>query len=48
MKESVVRHEYGSDCRRHNVRFEERAKEFILLAKANSIKEGAVGKPTSP
>ena len=35
MKESVVRHEYGSDCRRHNVRFEERAREFILLATVN-------------
>ena len=48
MKERVVRHKYGPDCRRHNVRFEERAKEFILLAKVNSEMEGTEGKPTSP
>jgi hypothetical protein len=35
VKEPVARRYYGHACQGRNVRFEERAREFILLAKVN-------------
>lgn len=32
-KEHIARYQYGVYCRRHNLRFEERAGELILLAR---------------
>lgn len=41
MKEAVARLLYEYHCRRHNLRFEERAREYIRVAMANLLR----GKP---